>query len=141
MEVSADYKRYNYRREGHGNANRYGGEVRLVLSDNKVRTGLSYHRSDNQATGVNSYHEVRGYGLYNAGRYFASADFITHIYDDTIYSKDSAYEVTASAGYRLMPNLALSGDLSYGENPRLTSEVRGVVKLTYNFISESKGAK
>lgn len=141
VEVSADYKRYNYHREGHGNANRYGGEVRLVLFDNKVRTGLSYHRNDNQAPGVNSYHEVRGYGLYNAGRYFASADFITHLYDNTIYSKDTAYEVSASAGYRFMPNLALSGDLSYGENPRLTSEVRGVVKLTYNFTSESKGAK
>jgi hypothetical protein len=141
VEVTADYKRYNYHREGHGNANRYGVEARLVLLDNKVRTGLSYHCSDNQTTGVNSYHEVRGYGLYNVARYFASADFITQIYDNTIYGKDTAYELTASAGYRIMPNLSLSGDLSYGENPRLTSEVRGLMKLTYNFTSESKGAK
>lgn len=141
VEVTADYKRYNYQRDGHGNAARYGGEARLLLLDNKVRAGLSYHRTDNEASGVNSYHEVRGYGLYNAGRYFASADLIVHFYDDTIYSKDTAYELAASAGYRIMPNLTLSGDLSYGENPRLTTEVRGLVKLTYNFTSESKGAR
>lgn len=141
VEITADYKRYNYHRENHGNANRYGGEVRLVLLDNKVRAGLSYHRTDASTAGINSYHEVHGYGLYNAARYFTSADIIFHVYDDKIYNKDSAFEATASAGYRIMPNLTFSGDVSYGENPRLTDEVRGLLKLTYNFTSEGKGAR
>ncbi len=138
VELSADYKRYN--RDSLGGSNRYGGELRLLLADNKFRSGLSYHRSD-APSGINSYNELRGYGLYDASRYFASLDGIVHLYKDNINGKDRAYEVIASLGYRIMPNLAVSGDLSYGENPQNNEEVRGVVKVTYNFVQTGKGAK
>lgn len=138
FEVTGDYKRYD--RDSTGESDRFGGEARLNLLRTKLRTGLSYHRSDG-ADAINSYHEVRGYGLYDAPKYFASLDAIGHFFDDPINGKDTAYEVIGSLGWRIIPNLALSGDLSYGENPRNRDELRGVVRLAYNFTTESKGAK
>lgn len=140
VEVSADYKRINYDRADRGNTNRYGGEVRLTTADRKVRSGASYHRADNDTAGVNSYHEVRGWALYDAAKYFTSIDAIGHFYDNDVDTKDSAYEVIGSLGYRFFPNLALSGDVSYGENPRMDSELRGVMRLTWNFTHTTKGA-
>lgn len=138
FEVTGDFKRYE--RDSTGRSNRFGGEARLNLLEKKLRTGLSYHRSDG-ADAINSYNEVRGYGLYDAPKYFASLDGIAHFFDDPIYGKDEAFEVIGSLGWRIIPNLALSGDLSYGENPREKEELRGVVRLAFNFTTESKGAK
>ena len=140
VEVSADYKRINYHGDNHGNTHRYGGEVRLTLADRKVRAGVSYHRADSNRADVNSYHEVRGWGLYDAAAYFASLDAIAHFYRQSIDTRSHDYEFVGSAGYRILPNLAFSGDIAYGRNPRLDSELRGVLRLTWNFTSTSKGA-
>jgi hypothetical protein len=138
LEIIADYKRYE--RDNLGDSDRYGVEARLRLADGKSRSGLSYHRLD-AANTLNSYHEARGYSLYDAVQYFASLDAIGHFYDDKIFNKKTAFEVIASLGYRFLPTLALSGDLSYGENPRLTEELRGVLRLSYDFTVSYKGAK
>lgn len=140
VEVSADYKRINYDRAERGNTNRFGGDVRLTLADRKVRSGVSYHRADSDTDAVNSYHEVRGWCLYDAAKYFTSIDAIGHIYDNSIDTKDTAFELIGSLGYRIVPSLALSGDISYGENPRMDSELRGVVRLSWNFTHTTKGA-
>lgn len=144
LELTADYRRYNRSgsesTDSNGNSNRYGGEVRLTLLGKKVRSGLSYHRSDG-ASSFNSYHEVRGYGLYDSTRYIASIDAIGQFYKNSIFNEKEAFEVIASTGYRILPELALSGDLSYGQNPRLTDELRGVLRLTFNYTAASKGAK
>ena len=144
VEVNADYRRYNRNgsvsTDSNGNSDRYGGEVRLALLDKKFRSGLSYHRSDG-ASSFNSYDEVRGYGLYDAARYVTSLDVITQFYRNTIFGKSAAFEVIGSAGYRILPELAFSGEISYGQNPRLTEEVRGLLRLTYNYAYASKGAK
>lgn len=144
LEVTADYRRYNrfsdVSTDSNGNSNRYGGELRLTMFDKKVRSGLSYHRAEG-ASGFNSYHEARGYGLYDSGRYVASLDAIGQFYKNRIFAKHDAYEVIGSAGYRILPELALSGDLSYGRNPQFSDELRGVLRLTYNYNSANKGAK
>jgi hypothetical protein len=144
VEVTADYR--HYRRAGdvrpasNGDSDRYGADARVTLLDKKVRAGFAYHRSDG-ASSFNSYHEVRGYGLYDAARYVASLDAIGQFYKNSIFNKNGASEVIASAGYRIMPELLLSGDVSYGRNPQFDDEVRGVLRLTYNHTFTSKGAK
>lgn len=144
LEITADYRRYNrssdVSTDNNGNSNRYGGEVRVSLLGNKSRSGLSYHRSDG-ASGFNSYHEVRGYTLYDARRYLASLDGIAHFYKNSINNKDRAYELIGSFGYKFSPELVLSGDLSYGQNPRLNDDLRGLIRVTYNFNYDTKGAK
>lgn len=137
VEITADYRRYQ--RDSKGNSNRYGAELRATLADNRVRSGFSYHRLD-AAAGIDSYHEVRGYALYDQGRYFGSIDAISHFFDDSIENRKTAFEAIASIGYRIMPDLALSGDLSYGENPLMAEDLRGVIRLTYNYNYTNKGA-
>jgi len=141
VELTADYKRINYQKDNHGKANRFGVEARLSMMDKRLRSGVSYHRSDGTGDGINSYHELRGYGMYAVSRYSASLDAITHLYDKPINKKKSAFELVASLGLRILPALLLSGDLSYGHNPRYDSEVKGLLRLTYNFASDSKGAR
>jgi hypothetical protein len=142
-EVSADYKRFNRKSklalDRNGDSNRYGAELRLTLLDNKVRSGFAYHRVDG-ASSFNAYHEVRGFGQYDSGRYVASLDAIGQFYRDGIFNKKEAFEVIGSTGYRLLPELALSGEIGYGRNPRLTDDLRGVLRLTFNYLAASKGA-
>jgi hypothetical protein len=143
VEITADYRRYNrtsdVSTDNNGNSDRYGAEARVTLFDRKVRSGFSYHRSDG-ASGFNSYAEVRGYCLYDANRYVVSLDAIDQYYRNSVSGKKNAFEVIASTGIRIMPELALSGDLSYGQNPRLNDELRGALRLTYNYETASKGA-
>jgi hypothetical protein len=137
LEISADYR--HYKRDSIGNSDRFGGELRLTLLDNRFRAGASYHRLD-AASGVNSFHEMRGYVLMDWSKVVASVDAIDHIYDDSIYGRKSAYEVQGSLGFRITANVALSGDVSYGQNPQNTEEVKGLVRLTFNYNTASKGA-
>ena len=137
LEVIADYR--HFKRDTLGKSDRYGVEARYSLMDNQIRTGGAFHRSRG-GDGSNSYSEVRAYGTYRGAKYQGSLDGIVQFYDHAIYGKSKAYELIASAGYRIIPDLLISGDISYGENPRLTSELRGLIKVTYNFNS-AKGAK
>ncbi|MBK5275910.1 MAG: hypothetical protein JJE30_12770 [Desulfuromonadales bacterium] len=148
LEVGADYRRYNrtssinnsFNTDNNGNSNRYGMDLRLILLDRKVRSGISYHRSEG-ASGFNSYHEVRSFGMYDSGRYVASLDGIVQLYKYNIFNRHQAYELIGSSGYRLFPELLLSGDISYTRNPRLNDELRGVLRLTFNYAVANKGAK
>lgn len=142
LEVIGDYRRFN--RDGTGNSNRYGGEIRLALMDNKSRSGVAYHRvnapSSSEQTNP-SFNEVRAYTLYDSGKYLASLDGIADFYDEDIYNRKYAYEVVASLGYHITPALTVSGDISYGRNPESDDDLRGVVKLSYDFTFASKGAQ
>ena len=40
-----------------------------------------------------------------------------------------------------MPNLVLSGDISYGRNPEYLDETKGLLRLTYNLTLDGKGGK
>ena len=88
-----------------------------------------------------SYNELRGYTMYDAHAYVLSFDGIAQLYDKKINGTDNAYELLLSAGYRFTPHLLLSGDISYGQNPDYNDELKGLVKLVYNFTSAGKGAQ
>ena len=45
----------------------------------------------------------------------------------------------ASLGYHITPQLAVSGDFSYGRNPEFTQEIKGLARVTYNMTFDSKG--
>jgi hypothetical protein len=138
LEVTADYR--HIKRDSLGNRDRYGAEARYSLMDNKVRTGGSIHRSSGGG-GINSYTELRSYGTYRGPKYQGSLDGIIQIYDHDIYGKSNAFQLIATAGYKILPELLVSGDISYGENPQYDNDLRGLIKLTYNFNYASKGAK
>ncbi len=144
LEVTSDYRHFNrtslVSTDNNGSSDRYGVDARLTLLDKKLRSGLAYHRSDG-ANSFNSYNEVRGYSLYDSGRYVTSIDAIAHFYKNSIFNRKEAFELIASSGYRILQDLLLSGEISYSRNPQFSNDLRGVLKLTYNYAYTSKGAK
>jgi hypothetical protein len=137
VEITVDYK--NYHRDL-GSSNRYGGEVRLVLLENTLRSGVSFHRLS-AGGGINSYNEARAFTLHDAKAYFASLDAIGQFYSEPMYGKKHGYLFVGSLGYQILPGLVLSGDVSYGSNPQFTEEVKGLLRLTYAANYSAKGAK
>jgi hypothetical protein len=144
VELTADYRHYNrtsvVSTDNNGNSDRYGLDARLTFLDKKLRSGLAYHRSDG-AAGFNSYNELRGYCLYDSGRYVISIDAIAQLYKNSIFNRNEAIELVASGGYRILQNLLLSGEIGYSRNPQFSDDVKGVLKLSYNYAYKSKGAK
>ena len=142
FEVAADYKHYT--REI-GNADRYGADIKLSFLKNSVRSGLGYRylRAGKEfaISGIPtaSYHELRAYVLHDTKTYFAAVDLLDYIFKDRVYNEKSAWEAMASLGYHITPELAVSGDFSYGRNPQFTEEVKGLARLTYNMTFDSKG--
>jgi hypothetical protein len=138
LEVIGDYR--HYKRDSLGQSDRYGAEVRCSLMDNQVRTGVGFHRSRG-GDNINSYAEARAYAMYRGQKYQGSLDGIVHVYDAAINGKHNAYGLTASAGYRVLPDLLVSGDVGYGDDPRQNRDFRGLLRITYNFNYTTKGAK
>jgi len=147
VELSGDYKHYT---QDVGNADRYGGDVKLSFLNNSVRSGLGYHylRAGREfvITGTGnasaSYHELRAYAMHDTKTYFASVDIIDYIFKDKLYGVNDAWQASTSLGYHVTPKLAVSGDFSYGKNPQYDEEIKGLVRLTYsgNILgSDSKG--
>lgn len=123
-----------------GSADRFGVQGRLNLFEDNGLTGLSFYRV-NAPSGVNSYNEVRGYLLYAAAGYSASIDGILNLYDDPINGKKSGFEIQSSVGYRLIRDLNLSCDVSYARNPSYNNELKGLIRLSFNFNSGKGTAK
>ncbi len=142
--VTLDYKHYD--REA-GKADRYGGEIKVSLMGNSLRSGLGYHylQADKGfaiiGTTSASYHDLRVYTLHDTKSYFASLELNGQLFKEQINDEKSAYEASLSLGYHLTPSLALSGDISYGRNPQLQNETKGLVRLTYNATYSSRGEK
>jgi hypothetical protein len=151
LELSADYR--HTRRDGYGSSDRYGVEARADLDRIKAKSGISYHYIDaadvRNTTGALipsyglSHHELRGWLLHEQGKHSASLDAIGYFYDDktnpNLNGKSSSYEIIASAGYRVLPTLMISGDVSYGANPLYNDEFKGLVRAEFSFSTTGKG--
>lgn len=144
MEASADYRHYSRER---GDAERYGGNLKLTFLDNRLRTGIGYHylrAGEAFAIASNpsaSYQEARTYAMYDSKSFFTAIDLLGHFFKEKVYTKGSSLEGKLSVGYHITPALALSGDISYGNNPEFTSETKGLIRLTYNPVFDRKGDK
>lgn len=138
LEITALYKHFD--RDSTGSSDRFGLEGRASLFDGKGLSGISYFRVK-APSGINSFHETRAYLLYTQAAYSASIDGIVHVYDDKINGKSSGFELQGSGGYLIMQNLNLSCDISYAQNPAYTGEVKGLVRLNYNYSTVKGAAK
>ena len=153
LELTADYR--HTRRDTFGSAGRYGVEARVSVPDWKITGGAGYHWIDTGDVPLPSgsiipryslaHHEVRGWVSTTLSNYTASLDAISFIFDDmknpNLYGKRAACELVASVGYRVLPNLSVSGEASYGANPLYTSEFKGLVRAEYSFSVAGKGGK
>ena len=147
LGLVADYKHYT--REI-GNADRFGGTVKLSILNNELLSSIGYHYlragSGFAITGSNStpsasYHELRGYIMHDPKTYFASVDALGYLFKEKVLNEKAAWEVTGSLGYHITSALAVSGNISYGRNPEFTEETKGLIRLTYAMAFDPKGGK
>lgn len=151
LETTIDV--YQYKRDDRNGSTRVGGELRSTLWDGALITGGGFHHltagkaKSEPATGKidpPSYNEIRAFALYQKGAYTLSGDAIADLYDADFYgnNRKSAFELQASAGYQIIPSLQISGDLSYADTPDVKGDVRGLIRLTFNFDKSTtpKGA-
>jgi len=137
LDLSGDFKQY---KRDIGEAQRFGGDLRGNYLDNALRAGLSYHylrASANFAVvpvagASGSFHEGRVWAMHDTKTYVASVDFIDYVFKEPVEDKRYAWEGQASVGYHLTPEVTVSGDISYGQNPQYRDETKGLVRLTYN---------
>jgi hypothetical protein len=149
LTLTLDYR--HTERDSYVNTDRFGGEIRLA-AEKLVSGGAGYHRvSAGEAPAIGtsnplydpSYHEARGWFLLDYGAFNASLNAIGHFYDDSgnpdLNGKSHTYEITASAGFRPIPQMSISGDVSYGETAFNTSEYKGLVRVEFNAMTSVKG--
>jgi len=143
-ELSLDYNHYD--REV-GNADRYGGDLKLSFLENTLKGGLGYHYLDAgqefaiSGTKSGSFQNLRAYIMHDTKGYFAALEGIGYFFKDKINNEKNATQASMSLGYHLTPALALSGDISYGQNPDFNDETKGLIRLTYNMTFDSIGGK
>lgn len=138
LEFFADYHEIRYHSAAYGNSKRYGFGARLLLQE-RVRLGAAYRRLDTSSGDLNSYDEYHAWGIYSRGSFSTSLDLIAHRFDRPIYGRDYAYEATVATAYQVSPQVGVAGDITYGKNPLLKTETKGIFKLNYNY--ETKGAR
>lgn len=152
LQVVADFRQT--KRELYGDASRVGADVRWAISGLKLSTGFGYHKvsaDDVVSSGAKvpvyglSHSELRAWAMHQRGKLSASLDGIFYSFDDSrnpsLNGKSSVYEVVGSLGYQATPNLKVSGDLSFGANPEVQKEVRGLLRAEYRFGGGKGGKK
>lgn len=129
--VAADYKYYAY--DISGNASYFGGKVSYSVPES-YKAGLSIHRMDGTTSKLR-YTEYRMYASKKLGKADLTLDLIDLNYDNTVNMNGVKNAVTVVAGgsYEFSKNLQLGASVDYSHNPYFENEVRGLIKLTYQF--------
>ena len=127
---SADYKKYHYLLAG--DANYYGGTLAYAAASG-LGAGAAAHRMDGQTDNMR-YDEYRVYALKKFDKTSFAVDLIAVKYAAEIASGvTNAYSASLSGGYLLTKDVKVGADIEYAKNPFFTRDVRGIVKLVYNF--------
>lgn len=136
VTVSGDYKKYSYRSTDPavpepGDADYFGGRVSYSASG-KGSAGIAYHRMDGTTSQL-QYDEYRVSVSRKFGAFDMTADYFNVRYDVEINGVRNAYTAVLAGGWTITDAMRLAADVEYGHNPFYDKEVRGLVKLVYNF--------
>jgi hypothetical protein len=117
--------------------------LRWSWNDRKDAVGASVAATSGDRE-ENEYLEGRLFGTWSPGDLRLALDLLAQRYKrefaDNPGRKD-AHQAVASAGYRIAPDLRLSGDLTYTKSPRVSDDYAGTVKVAYNFGIGTGGGK
>lgn len=89
----------------------------------------------------NEYREIRGFGSWSPGRFRLTLDLLGRRYQEAIAGKKNDYMAVGSAGVRLLPYLALSGDVTYTESPRFKNDTAGIIRASVDLGAGTGGGK
>jgi hypothetical protein len=139
LVFSADYKKYHYALAG--DADYYGGRL-AYTGPSGLGAGAAAHRMDGQTNNLR-YYEYRAYAFKKFQKTDIAVDLLTVNYDAGINGVTNAYSASLSGGYMLTKDLKVGADIEYAQNPYFDKDVRGLVKLVYNFdfAPAAKGGK
>jgi hypothetical protein len=123
-----------------GNANRGEAGIRYTFNEKKDVFGLSAAAVDADRD-ENSYQEFRGFITWSPSKFRMTLDAMTQQYKKEIDGKKNAYQVVASAGYKVSSYLALSGDLTYTQSPVYKEDYAGLLRATLELGTATGGKK
>ncbi|NOZ02383.1 MAG: hypothetical protein GXP54_10905, partial [Deltaproteobacteria bacterium] len=129
------YGRY-YRYQGGENGYQAGVRPTLTFGrlNNLVGVEISRLRGPD-----NAYTLIRGYGIWHPSRAAdITLDFSEYLYDHDVGGFGRSHIVGLSAGYEVVENGKLQGDLFMSVNPEFDQNLTGMVKFTYAFNSYVK---
>lgn len=135
--LSGDYRKYTYRSTDRavaepGDADYIGGRLAYSASG-KGSVGVGYHRMKGEISPL-QYDEYRVYASAKLGVFDITADYFNVRYDVEINGVKNAYAAMLAGGWTITDGMRLAADVEYGHNPFYDKEVRGIVKLVYNFV-------
>jgi hypothetical protein len=121
-----------------GDATRVEAGLRYAYNDGKDLGGLSAaivsaDRAENE------YQEYRVFATCSPGPWRFSLDALTQRYKEQISGIKDAYQVVGSAGWQVLPNLKLSGDVTYTRSPRFTEDYAGLVRASLDLGTTTGG--
>jgi hypothetical protein len=129
LNVSLDYNAFDY--EIAGNAKKFGGNIRYSVM-NSGGAGLSVHSTEGD-TDLLKYMEYRVYGYKKIGKADITLDALDVAYKTARNNVKDAYSVTLAATYEVKERLKVGADVEYAKNPDFNKDVRGFLKLNYQF--------
>jgi hypothetical protein len=138
LEVAA--KNIQHDKGDPGNANRGEAGVRYAYNDRKDLIGGSVAAVTSDRD-ENAYSELRGFAIYSADKLRLTLDGLTQQYKKAISGKKNAYQVVASAGYKLRSFLSVSGDLTYTQSPTYQKDYAGLLRATLELGTSTGGKK
>ena len=123
-----------------GDANRGEVGLRHAYNDKKDVAGLSaaFVSADNAE---NEYREYRAFATYSPGKLRLTLDGLAQNYKQEINGKKNACQVVATAGYRILAALQVSGNLTYTQSPHFEKDYAGLVRLSYDLATGTGGRK
>lgn len=129
LNVSADYNAFDY--EIAGNAKKFGANIRYSVM-NSGGAGLSVHSTEGD-TDLLKYMEYRVYGYKKVGKADITLDALDVAYKTARNNVKDAYSLTLAAAYEVKERLKVGADVEYAKNPDFKKDVRGFLKLNYQF--------
>jgi len=138
LEVAGKHIRHD--RSDPGDANR--GELGLRYGYNKDRdiAGISvaFVAADREE---NEYQECRAFASWTMDRLRLTADGVFQNFKQEISGKKNAFQAVATAGYRLLDALRLSGSVTYTKSPSYDYDYAGLIRLSYDLSAAVGGKK
>lgn len=129
ITLSGDYRKYHY--EKAGDADHAGGGI-AYTAQRKGGMGAAWHRMDGDTNRLR-YDEYRVYAYLKFGAFDVAADYLDVRYDVEINGVRNASAASLAGGYDMTKDLRLAADVEYARSPNYDKDVRGLVKLVYNF--------
>lgn len=138
LEVAA--KNIRHDNANPGNANRGEAGIRYAFNEKKDVFGLSAAAvtADREE---NEYQEFRGFVTFSPSKFHLALDALAQQYKKAIDGKKNAYQVVASAGYKVSSYLAVSGDLTYTQSPTFQQDYAGLLRATLELGTAAGGKK